>query len=156
MATGDLVSMAVVGILAALLLVFEVRVVLGFFIKGDDTCTARFTRRRGVRIAGVAAAVLLAAAAVDAFLVEPDWVVREHIEPKLRKVSRRLTIVHISDEGFGARQERALGIVQTAEPDMIVLTGVYLNGSNMEYLPELRRCVVWSVHGTLSCPRAAC
>lgn len=144
MGTGDQISVVIFSVLAGVFFLFEVRVVAGFFTKERVPGFAGYTRRKGVRIAAIAAAVLLAAAAVDAFFVEPDWVVREHIELASKKINKRVRIVHISDlhtEGFGKRQQAALDIVAKAEPDIIVLTGDYLNGSQLQYLPELREFV---------------
>lgn len=144
MGPGDRISIGVFFILSALFLVFEARVAIGLFSRKDSGYFVHYTRRRWVRIAAGVAAILAVAAAVDAFFIEPDWVVQEHLSFISPKVKKRIRIVQISDmhtEGFGRCHERAIEIVQEAKPDIIVLTGDYLNGADMQYLPELRRFV---------------
>jgi predicted MPP superfamily phosphohydrolase len=127
-----------------LFLILEVRVLVGFFVKREDKYFIHYTRRKWARIAAIAAAVLVLAAVIDGFFVEPDRVVAEHLVIKSERIKAKVRIVQISDlhmEGFGTRHERALEIVRDAQPDIILLTGDYLNGSRLEYLPGLERFV---------------
>lgn len=144
MGPGDRISATVFFILMALFLLFEVRVAIGLFAKKTGPHGKNWLQRKWVRIAAAVAAALALAAAIDAFFIEPDWVVREDLALSSARLRKAIRIVHISDlhtEGFGRRHEKALRIVREAQPDIIVLTGDYLNGSRMKYLPELLRFV---------------
>jgi predicted MPP superfamily phosphohydrolase len=144
MGPGDRISIIVFFILAGLFFIFELRVSIGFFVRKEPEHSPGFTEQKWVRIAAIIAAGLVILAIIDAFLIEPDWVVEEHLTFESPKVKRHVRIVQISDlhtEGYGKRQERALEILRKAEPDIIFLTGDYLNGSRMKYLPELRQFV---------------
>jgi len=67
--------------------------------------------------------------AVDAFLVEPDWIeLRRSIEyvPALSATAPDLTVVHLSDPHivrFGARERRAVALINAARPDLILVSG---------------------------------
>jgi uncharacterized protein len=70
-----------------------------------------------------------ATAAFDAFLVEPNWIeVRRSVEylPVIRVSAPDLTIAHLSDlhiGRLGARELRAIEIVNSEQPDLIVISG---------------------------------
>lgn len=80
----------------------------------------------------VAAAVVVFAINVDAYYVEPQMVsVRYHLVPGTRDSGKTATIriLHISDiqtPVIGAHEERALGAGLSYKPDLIVLTGDYV------------------------------
>ncbi len=80
---------------------------------------------------------------VDAALVEPDEVEVEHsleYVPVWRSAAPDLTLVHLSDihvERLGARERRAIDAVNTARPDLIVISGdLVRTGSHPEGLRE--------------------
>jgi uncharacterized protein len=86
---------------------------------------------RGARAAGLAvAAVLLLALYVDAFHVEPNrLVLRTHAVSPSAPRGGRLRILHLSDiqaPEIGDREERALAVGLVHRPDLIVLTGDYV------------------------------
>jgi predicted MPP superfamily phosphohydrolase len=144
MGPWDRISLIIFFVVALLFLVFELRVAIGFLVKNGPGHAAAYTRKKWARIAAGIGAVIAVAAAVDAFFIEPDWVVEEYLTLTSPKIKRHVRIVQISDlhtEGFGKRHEKALAIVRKAKPDVIVLTGDYLNGRKLQYLPELRRFV---------------
>jgi len=63
------------------------------------------------------------------WLWEAHWVERVDVVVDI-DVAQPVRIVHLSDlhlEGFGRREERALEIVRSAEPDLILLTGDYVS-----------------------------
>ncbi len=127
----------------ALFFYFEVRVLCALFTEGGSGAS-KFFRKKAVRIAAAACVVLAVVVLVDAFFIEPDWVVKEMLAISSPKLKKRVKIVAICDlhtEGYGKRHEKALQIVREAQPDIILLGGDYLNGSRFEYLPELRRFV---------------
>jgi predicted MPP superfamily phosphohydrolase len=81
--------------------------------------------------------VLLAlGAAVDATLVEPNWIeVVRTVErlPMVRPFAPDLTLVHISDihvGSLGYRERRAIDIIDDAQPDIIVLSGDLVRGAD--------------------------
>jgi len=88
--------------------------------------------RRVLRAAGFAAAALaLFAINVDAYYVEPRLLtVRRHSVPGARGAAAdTIRILHISDiqtPAIGAHEERALGAGLSYAPDLIVLTGDYV------------------------------
>jgi predicted MPP superfamily phosphohydrolase len=69
------------------------------------------------------------AIAVDAFLIEPDWVeLTRSIEyvPSLPPSAPDLTVIHLSDPHvarLGARERRAIEMINGARPDLILVTG---------------------------------
>ncbi len=80
---------------------------------------------------GIALLLFGAAAAVDGFLIESDW-----IEVTRHKISTPLAaplkIAHLSDlhtYGVGRRERRLLALLETERPDLIVVTGDTLAGS---------------------------
>ncbi|MBI2933814.1 MAG: metallophosphoesterase [Planctomycetes bacterium] len=93
----------------------------------------RLVERRWVW--GPATAVLGATtlAVFYAFLVEPDWVEVTRVEVSVSRPlcgRPRLRIVHLSDlhlEGIGRRERAVIEAVRAQAPDLIVLTGDYLN-----------------------------
>ncbi len=70
--------------------------------------------------------------AIDMFYIEPDWVTVEHNTMVTSKLAQgaRLRIIQLSDlhmEQFGKRERRMIYLTAMAQPDIIVLTGDYLN-----------------------------
>ncbi len=87
-------------------------------------------RTRAVGLAGVA--LLLSAIHVDAYYIEPEMlVVRRYSVPSKRGSSDgpRIRILHITDiqtPRIGVREEKALRLGLSFKPDLIVLTGDYV------------------------------
>ena len=85
----------------------------------------------GTAAAAYAAAFTLAAA--WAFLVEPSWVAIEtsRVETTGPLLDRRvLKILHVTDlhlEEFGGPEERLLAVAKREQPDLVLLTGDYVN-----------------------------
>jgi predicted MPP superfamily phosphohydrolase len=101
-------------------------------------------RRRPVRGAAITAvALIIGGAYVEAYHREPhDLQVRNH-EVRLGRMSGRpLRIAHLSDiqtAEVGPYEERALREAMALAPDLIVLTGDYVQGWNEDAPPELER-----------------
>ncbi|HEU4339408.1 MAG TPA: metallophosphoesterase [Planctomycetota bacterium] len=96
---------------------------------------------------GAAAAVyaaLFTLAIAWAFLVEPSWVTveRSRIEAA---AGPRLKILHLSDlhlEEFGPGEERLLAVAQKERPDLVLLTGDYVNSRDaLSLLVKLLRAI---------------
>ena len=114
------------------------------------------------RIRGVLWAVfalLLGSVAYYGLRVEPDWIAVSHVTVDARGVFdglRGKTAVHLTDlhiVEFGNREARLLGILEGVEPDMIFLTGDYIEwqGDAAPALAFLGRLQapggVWAVMG---------
>ncbi len=74
--------------------------------------------------------LLGAAVAIDALLIEPNWieVTRHHIyvQAPAGALARPLKIAHLSDlhtRGMGRRERRLLALLEAEQPDLIVVTG---------------------------------
>lgn len=85
--------------------------------------------RRSIGIWGVLG-LLMVLSAVDAFLIEPDWLRVTHhtIETDKLPQGARLRIVQLTDlhvKELGPREERAIHLTASEQPDIIVLTGDY-------------------------------
>ena len=82
-------------------------------------------RRRFVVRALLAGLLLVVLCAIDAFLVEPNWIeVTEHRVALDR--APRMRIVHLTDLHMSAvagRERRAIALAAGARPDLIVVTG---------------------------------
>jgi len=92
----------------------------------------RAMQQRGKAVILAAAAVLLAAIHVDAYYIEPRMLVPRHyvIEPRAGTASERsIRILHITDiqtPRIGAHEEKALRLGLSYKPDLIVMTGDYV------------------------------
>jgi len=143
---------------------------LGFF-----PLTKNWRKKRNPALFSRMAAILfiilhlgLTVMLVDAFYIEPFalGVTRLEIPQPQANTSSGLHILHISDlhvEYTTPREEKLLQIVQEMQPDMIVLTGDYLNLSNLDdprSLQDVRSLLyqlrapagVYAVNGTVDDP----
>ncbi|MBI5243873.1 MAG: metallophosphoesterase [Elusimicrobia bacterium] len=90
-----------------------------------------------------AAAALGAGCVLYGFLLEPSWIEVKTVRlssPKIARASGTIRIVQISDfhsEAKPRNEPRAAGIVDSLKPDIIAVTGDYLN--TPEGLPAARR-----------------
>ncbi len=78
--------------------------------------------------------LLLLALEVDAFYVEPFALQTEHLSIVAPGLSRPLRLVQLSDlhiERLTRREEEVLSRLEALRPDLIVLTGDYLNLDNL-------------------------
>ena len=96
---------------------------------------------------GAAAAVyasLFTLALAWAFLVEPSWVTVERSKIEASHAPK-LKILHLSDlhlEEFGSGEERLLAVAQTERPDLVLLTGDYVNSRDaLSLLVKLLRSI---------------
>jgi uncharacterized protein len=110
------------------------------------------TRRTRIRLVLL---VLAVAAAIDAFLVEPNWIEVTHHSLAAR-ISQPLKIAHLSDlhtKGLGFRERRLLKLLDQEKPDVIVITGDTISSSGTyeqeaHLLRELHAPLgVWLVRG---------
>ncbi len=96
---------------------------------GDAPGSLRARSRK--RWAGLTLLLLGSAAAVDGFLVEPDWIeVTRH--PVQAPIDAPLKIAHLSDlhtYKVGRRERRLLALLEAEKPDLIVVTGDTLAAS---------------------------
>jgi predicted MPP superfamily phosphohydrolase len=93
------------------------------------------------------------------FFIEPQMVKVSHVtirDPGFREVLGEKVVVHLSDlhiKEFGLREERLLGFLDKLQPDLIFLTGDYVqwNGdyeTPLNFLSKLRAKIgVWAVMG---------
>ena len=73
----------------------------------------------------VALLVLVIAAAVDGFFIEPYWIEVTHYQVAA-PLATPLKIAHLSDlhtQGVGRREQRLLALLDAEQPDLIVITG---------------------------------
>ena len=92
---------------------------------------ALLLRRRRPRLAMAFAATTLGilALAAQAFLVEPRWLEVTNLELETSKVREPLLIAVVSDlqtDRVGAYEERVLETVMSRKPDLILMTGDYI------------------------------
>ena len=110
-------------------------------------------KKRAGRLAGIvwpALALLFAFSIVDAFYIEPNLIrpTRHEITTTKLDPGSRVRIVHLTDlhlEQFGRRERTMVSLTKRAEPDIIVLTGDYLN----VHTPEARAALE-QIGGSLS------
>ena len=109
-------------------------VVMGFFFWKDS-------RKFGLVLFGIA--VLIGIIAVDAFLIEPQWLeISRHTlqTPKLDQSVSVAVLADIQTDQVGPYEEEVLALVQKENPDLILLAGDYLQIYEVEdYLEELAR-----------------
>ena len=99
---------------------------------------------RIARIAWPALALLFVFSIVDAFYIEPHWIrlTRHQIATSKLDGGSRVRIVHLTDlhlDRFGKRERAMIRLTNRAEPDIIVLTGDYLNVHTAETEAALER-----------------
>jgi len=119
------------------------------------------TGSRARRWALYAAGLVGLGAAVDATLIEPNWIeVVRSVEylAMLPTVAPDLTLVHLSDIHIGSigyRERRAIDIINDAQPDIIILSGDLVRGGDrprdlQTFLGSLRarygKFLVWGNH----------
>lgn len=126
---------------------------------GRLTGSRRLIERKSVWIPAVACIAGTALCVAYAFLVEPDWieVTRTEIAVSGRVMGKeRFRIVHLSDlhlEGWGSRERTVVTRVRELAPDLIVLTGDYMNdrGAQSDLVKFLKLIDaphgVWAVGG---------
>jgi len=87
-------------------------------------------RARLVAWGSLALIILLALIALDAFLIEPRWLVVSHHTLTTPKVAQPLRIVVLADiqtDRPGAYEERALRLAMAEQPDVVFLAGDYIH-----------------------------
>jgi predicted MPP superfamily phosphohydrolase len=89
---------------------------------------------RFTRLLWFIAALSVVFCVIDAFYIEPDWIQVTHhsIETNKLPSGARLRIVQLSDlhmNGFGRHEQEMINLTAARKPDIIVLTGDYLNTS---------------------------
>lgn len=122
-------------------------VALGLFVHGPLFLLGAWLllRReaRGWALASAALAAALILVGIDAWFVEPTWLEVTHHRVVSAKVERPLRIVVLADlqtDALGEYERRALRTVLEQEPDLIVLTGDYLQIARPErYAAEVER-----------------
>ncbi|MBN1659328.1 MAG: metallophosphoesterase [Anaerolineae bacterium] len=98
---------------------------------------ARERRWRGAVALFLFANLALTGGAVYAYVVEPLWIETTYLEVTsgdLETTAPPVRIVHLTDlhvERYGPREAAVVEQVAALEPDLIVLTGDYLNMSNL-------------------------
>jgi len=151
LSSAEIIVLFTLAAICLFALYFEARVLLAALRKNDSE-SGQFFRKGSVRILAVALPVAVALGSIDGCLIEPDWVVVEELALSSPLIKKDLTVVQISDlhiEGYGKRHDKALRSVEEMKPDIIVLTGDYLNGSRFRYLPELEKFLsrLYAPHG---------
>jgi predicted MPP superfamily phosphohydrolase len=116
---------------------------------GDEQ-SRRLTRRRLVRAGGGLALAGLAAAAIDAFGLEPYWLKRTDCEIGVDDLPAGwdgATVAHLTDIHVGriitlGYVRKAVDLANAARPDVVVLTGDFVTPARAigeAYADELRR-----------------
>ncbi|MFH1421594.1 MAG: metallophosphoesterase [Planctomycetota bacterium] len=153
--------------LASLFLFLELRVLLGFFVaKSKKGSSLFYTKRKWSRIVGIVCGIIAVISLIDSFLIEPDWVIKEQLSVVSHKVKKPIKIAQISDihmDNYCRRHDKAIEIINQNEPDIIVLTGDYLNGIDSQYSTNLRKFIsqlkaplgVYAVGGNFDFNKAA-
>jgi predicted MPP superfamily phosphohydrolase len=94
------------------------------------------------RIAVACVALLAVAVAVDAFLIEPDWIEVTH-HSVTAPLASPLKIAHLTDihaSGLGRREQRMLALLDEERPDLIAVTGDSIfNGQLFGSFPRAQR-----------------
>ncbi len=131
----------------------------------QGTTRSRSFARKGLAVFWLLNLVLLALE-VDAFYVEPFALRTEHLSIVAPGLSRPLRLVQLSDlhiERLTRREEEVLSRLEALRPDLIVLTGDYLNLDNLgdpvaqsqarEFLARLHAPLgVYAVSGNVDSP----
>ena len=150
------VAAAAIGSLAALLLGHERFAVIrlaawAIFAHGVvlslGTAVVFWRSRRGWSIAAAAVAAVLALIAVDAFLIEPEWLEVSHVEISSAKLGRPRRIVVLADfqvDRIGPYERKVIQTVVEAKPDLVLLAGDYVQAE-----PEQREVVCADVNALL-------
>ena len=144
-----LAGMAVAGVAAAGLAVVAVRgspfaimhlAAYGIFLHGGvllaGSAVLFWRPRRWLAVLCGAAAVLLAAVAVDAFLIEPTWLEVSHYRfatPKLSEPVRVVVLADLQTDRIGPYERRAFEEALRQEPDLFLLAGDYLEAGSGEF-----------------------
>ena len=105
----------------------------GVFIHGGIIgvgATAMLWRRfRRLSVAAAVLSLLLGVVALDAFVIEPQWleVSRVHLaSAKLRKPLKIVLVADLQTDQIGAYERRVLGQVMHERPDLILFAGDYV------------------------------
>jgi uncharacterized protein len=89
----------------------------------------------GWRLGGWAAAIVIWAIGLHAFVVEPSWLEITHVEHQTTAIDRELTIALVADiqtDAPGAYERRVLEAIADAQPDLVLWAGDYLQIDNPE------------------------
>jgi predicted MPP superfamily phosphohydrolase len=88
-----------------------------------------YPEHRRTAIVSALSACALLFVAVDAFLIEPRWLVVTRVRIESNKLERAITVAVVADlqtDTIGAYERRALQRVMRESPDLIVMTGDYI------------------------------
>ncbi|MEI8374737.1 MAG: metallophosphoesterase [Planctomycetota bacterium] len=100
------------------------------------TAVVFWRSRRGWSFATATLAVTLAMIAIDAFLIEPEWLDVSHVEITSAKLSRPCRIVVLADlqtDRIGPYERRVIQSVAEAQPDVVLLAGDYLQVAPVQW-----------------------
>jgi len=135
------------GLAAAGFIIYANAAIFARHLRGIINKRKRLSRKgRLARLIWHALGLLMALSVYDAFRREPNAVKLYRVTLQTPKLQRgtSLSIVQLSDlhlEGYGARETRAVHIVRQVRPDVIFLTGDYLNSQDQKTRGDLRRLV---------------
>ncbi|MCP3981695.1 MAG: hypothetical protein GY716_20535 [bacterium] len=137
----------------------------GFVMLAGTAWILRATQRRGALLF-LAAALVVAVVAVDAFVVEPHWLEIEEVRLQSDELTEPLTIAVVADlqtDRIGDYERRALAAVMAREPDLILLPGDFIHENDasrrLQLTAELRALLdeldfsapqgAWAVRGNV-------
>jgi predicted MPP superfamily phosphohydrolase len=129
--------------LAVDLIVFSALV--GELLQGKKPDKPSFLHSRWVRLLFGLLTMVFVLCLLDAFLLEPDWIELTERVHETGKIRGTLRILHLSDLHLEAeacpREKRVLELAKRLAPDLVLLTGDYLNtdGAGSRLVPFLRQ-----------------
>jgi len=100
-----------------------------------------FWTTKKVRIVSLLTFGLFIFALIDSFFIEPYWLSVTETELQTEAVEEPLLILHISDihyEGQKEFLEEVLSVVEERRPDVVCITGDYLNRQEDEDIEDVR------------------
>jgi len=117
----------------------------GLFLHGGmvmvGSAVVWWRRRRTLAVGSAVVALLLAAVAVDAFLIEPTWLEVTEIRIRSAKIDRPIRIVVLADlqtDRIGPYQRDVFRRISQAKPDLVLLAGDYVQTTCEERLGEVQ------------------
>jgi len=124
----------------------------GLFLHGGivsaSSAVLWWRRKRPLAVGSAVIVLLLAAVAVDAFLIEPTWLEVTEIRISSPKIERPMRIVVLADlqtDRIGPYHRDVFRRISQANPDLVLLAGDYLQAAETK-LPEIQKELAAFLH----------